>query len=267
MRTKLMPPQLNGAPEQQIAALRDWMFQRVKELDTIVNAQADKVTVTKDGSGRTVISNGDETAIRKMAGDLKSLILKTANEVESYADKKVESFGSEYVARSEFGTYQQTVQATMETTAQGVAENYDLIQAVTSNVNHLFDSYEEIRGQVVRGVVQDPEYSPGSELHPTEYVVGIAISQNIQVSGEVAPTEAINPDDGHTYYYLNSGQTFGLYTSTGWQFWINGLKVGWYSSLDGNLHVTSMKIEKTIQMGDWILKQNGTSFGILYVGV
>ena len=264
MKTKLMPPQLSGTPEQQIAAMRDWMFQRVKELDAVVNAGEDNVKVTKDGSGRTVITNGDEAAIRGMASDLKSLILKTANEVEAYADKKVESFSSEYVARSEFGVFQQTVEATMETTAQGVAENYDLIQSVTSDVNTLFDSYEEIRGQVVRGIVQDPEYTPGSELHPTEYVIGVAIAQDIQISGEADPGDA--PDDGHTYYYLNSGQTFGLYTSTGWQFWINGLKVGWYSSLDGVLHVASLKIEKTVQMGDWILRQRGTNFGILYVG-
>lgn len=259
-----MPPQLSGAPEQQIAALRDWMFQRVKELDTIVNTEADNVAVTKDSSGRTVITNGDEAAIRNMASDLKSLILKTANEVEAYADRKVETFSSEYVARSEFGVFQQTVQATMETTAQGVEENYELIQAVTDDVNTLSSYYEDISGQIVRGIVRDPEYTPGSELHPTEYVIGVAIAQDIQVSGEADPGDA--PDDGHTYYYLNSGQTFGLYTSTGWQFWINGLKVGWYSSLDGNLHVASIKIEKTLQMGDWILKQRGTNFGILYVG-
>ena len=222
-----MPPQLTGAPEQQIAALRDWMFQRVKELDAIVGSDADKATVTKDGSGRTIITSGDEAAIRSLASDLKSLILKTANEVEAYADKKVESFSSEYVARSEYGVFQQTVQATMETTAQGVAENYDLIQSITDDVNTLSDHYEEISGQVVRGIVQDPEYTPGSELHPTEYVVGIAIAQDIQVSSEAQQGDTNKPNDGHTYYYLNSGQTFGLYTSTGWQFWINGLKVGW----------------------------------------
>lgn len=264
MKTKLMPPRLIGTPEQQIAALRDWMFQSVKDLDNIVNVETGNVTVTKDGSGRTVYSNGAEAAVKNMASDLKSLILKTANEVEAYADRKMETFSSEYVARSDFGTYQQAAQATMETTAQGVTENYDLIQSLTSNVNMLASYYEDIQGQIVRGIVQDPEYSPGSELHPTEFVVGIAIAQNIQVSGEVDPGDA--PDDGHTYYYLNSGQTFGLYTSTGWQFWINGLKVGWYSSLDGNLHVASMKVERTIQMGDWILRQNGANFGVLYVG-
>lgn len=266
MRAKLMPPQLTGTPEQQIASLRDWMFQRVKELDTIANGEDDNVVVSRDGSGRTIIKKGDDSAVRNMASDLKSLILKTANEVEAYADRQMETFSSEYVARSEYGVFQQTVQATMETTAQGVAENYDLIQAVTTDVNTLADYYEEISGQVVRGIVRDPEYTPGSELHPTEYVIGLAISQDIQVSSEVQPGDVNNPDDGHTYYYLNSGQTFGLYTSTGWQFWINGLKVGWYSSLDGNLHVASIKIEKTLQMGDWILKQRGTNFGILYVG-
>lgn len=259
-----MPPQLSGSPEQQIAALRDWMFQRVKELDVISSVETDDVVVTKDGSGRTIITKGESSTVQKMASDLKSLILKTANEVEAYADRKMETFSSEYLARSEFGVFQQTVQATMETTAQGVEENYDLIQAVTDDVHTLSEHYEEISGQVVRGIVQDPEYEPGSELHPTEYVIGIAIAQNIQVSGEVDPGDA--PDDGHTYYYLDSGQTFGLYTSTGWQFWINGLKVGWYSSLDGNLHVASIKIEKTIQMGDWALKQRGSNFGILYVG-
>ena len=92
-------------------------------------------------------------------------------------------------------------------------------------------------------------------------MTGIAISQNLQFTGEVS-----RGDDGFSYYELASGQTFGLYTSTGWQFWIDGYKRGWYNAVDGMLHIANVAVESALQLGGgWRLIDDG-GLGIKYTG-
>ena len=71
---------------------------------------------------------------------------------------------------------------------------------------------------------------------------------------------------GLTYYELAPGQTLGLYTSTGWQFWLNGSKRGWFDSRDGMLHVANLAVENSLRLGgDWLITTSG-GFGLRYVG-
>ena len=72
-------------------------------------------------------------------------------------------------------------------------------------------------------------------------------------------------DGGWSYYELSPGQTLGLYTSTGWQFWVNGRKVGWFDSADGMLHTVSQVVEEEIRIGDWVISAVG-GYGIKYTG-
>ena len=65
---------------------------------------------------------------------------------------------------------------------------------------------------------------------------------------------------------LAPGQTLGLYTATGWQFWINGSKRGWFDSEDGMLHVANIVVEDKLQIGDgWLMTTTG-GFGLRYTG-
>ena len=73
-------------------------------------------------------------------------------------------------------------------------------------------------------------------------------------------------EDGADYYQLSSGQTFGLYTSTGWQFWINGWKKGWYDSVDGMLHIANVAVENALQLGGQWQLVNSDGLGIKYTG-
>ena len=114
-----------------------------------------------------------------------------------------------------------------------------------------------LNGEIRRGIVRDP--STGQD------VLGIAISQSLVFSG------AEKQDDDIIYYRIDSSlaQTFGLYTSTGWQFWISGRKVGWFDSTDatGALHVSSAIIENGLRFGeDWIVDQNSNGIGLRYIG-
>jgi hypothetical protein len=109
-----------------------------------------------------------------------------------------------------------------------------------------------IRGEIRRGLITDPESG--------ETAMGIAISEELSFTG-VEHTEA-----GLTYYELTPGQTLGLYTATGWQFWINGSKRGWFDSRDGMLHVANLAVETSLMLGGgWLITASG-GFGIRYMG-
>lgn len=267
-----MPPMLSGSVAQNIANLRAYLVRMVNELNDVATAASDGTAIAAAPSVQKAMTaaSKDKTAedIRKNAESLKSLIVKTANElaekitsgdssVMHYADERVDTLSSVYVAQSEFGTFQENIQAQITATARGVVESYDYDSAIESaqdDIEALRRYYTSIDGEIRRGIVQDPETG--------EYVTGIAISQNLQFSGECAPGDSNNPQDGYTYYYLSSGQTFGLYTSTGWQFWIDGVRRGYFNSEDGVLHISRVQAEESMQFGDsWLITSAG-GFGM-----
>ena len=93
-----------------------------------------------------------------------------------------------------------------------------------------------------------------------------AIPSSITGNFRIAFRHFDNPGDGYTYYYLNAGQTFGLYTSTGWQFWIGGVRRGWFSSEDSMLHVSNIVVENRLQLGaDWEITTEG-GLGLRWIG-
>lgn len=180
-----------------------------------------------------------------------------------YSQTKREEYDSLYIAQSEFGTFTESISRTVEESARGVVDSYhfgEMIQGVSDKTDLLQEYYTSLNGEIRRGIVEDPE-------HLGTYVLGIAISQNLQFSGICGEGDPNNPGDGFDYYYLNSGQTFGLYTSTGWQFWIDGYKRGWYNSEDGMLHVAKILVEQTLQIGEfWQVLSDGSGLEFKYIG-
>lgn len=261
---------LRGSTEQQVKQIRDYLVRMSRSLGTAESAPT--ATAVQSGRGRTgetASGNPDKEtvdAIRTTAARLKALIVKTAedlgtqissdvNGVYAHIDSVENSLSSIYLARSDFGAYTETVQSTIEQTAKRTVESYDY-QAQIDAVNALYgdmDNYvTAIRGEIRRGIITDPETG--------EEQMGIAISENLSFTG-VTRTE-----NGQIYYELSPGQTLGLYTAKGWQFWINGSKRGWFDSTDGMLHTANMVVEDALQVGDrWQMSAVG-GLGIRYIG-
>lgn len=269
------PPMMTGDNSRDIANLRDYLFRMAKSLDPVIAAtDSTGLSVSYQG-GRPVTKAASAASteikeVQKNAAELKSLIIKTANNVRTetvareqgdantligakdYVTEREAVYGQTYVAQSEYGTFTQTVSREIEETNAGVSENYRLIEGITSNVSELQEYMRAVNGEILRGIVLDP--STG------QYAVGIAISQQINVKATMSQgAAAAKPDDSQVYYEIDNaidgdaGQTFGLYTSTGWQFWINGAKVAWLDSLDadGMLHVASVQVEKRVVHGGY----------------
>lgn len=261
--THELPPILRGSEQQQLSALRDYLVRLAQSLNAVDSA----TIVTSSTSDKVTKRVTDD--LKQQAADLRSLIIKTADALDVRIETNAEgiddingtisTLGNTYVTQSAFGTYKESVLQTIENTAKATIESYgysSMISALNAGLDSISEYLTLIDGEIRRGVIEDPL------TH--QDVLGIAISQSLVfTSGTVE-------QDGLTYYRIDSSQaqTFGLYTSTGWQFWINGQKVGWFDSTSSSaLHVASAIIESGLRFGeDWILDQNSNGIGFRYIG-
>ncbi len=246
------PPILTGSEQQQIRSIRDYLVRLAKSLD---EASLDAAPESAEKERQTA---DKLAAIRKNAANLRALIVKTADAAESVAlelGATRQEMASYYLAKSDFGSYIEQAQTSFAATARGVVESYDfqsLIDAVSARTAALDSYLTSIRGEIRRGVITDPGTG--------EQALGIAIAENLQFTG------AVHTEDGLDYYELSPGQTLGLYTASGWQFWVNGSKRGWFDSADGSLHVVSEVVEDMLQLGaGWVFSTVG-GLGIKYTG-
>ena len=247
---------MRGSPADQTKQLRDYLVRMTKEIQTASSPETIQQIVRQEvSSGNKSKSDDSIKEARRRAQALKSLIIKTADEVYSYVDRIVTELDSVYIAKSDFGEYTETIRRISEETAKETIDSYEytsMIEALSSSVDDLDTYVTMINGQIRRGIVTDPETG--------EEVLGITISEDLQFTGQT------HDEGGLTYYYLAPGQTLGMYTSTGWQFWINGVKAGWFDSRDGKLHVANIIVENSLQIGTgWLITTNG-GFGIRYIG-
>ena len=241
-----IPPRLQGSPEQQLVAMRDYLVRLSQSLEQVGRSAA-APAVPNAGAAASAQENAAEQ-VKSTARALKALIIKTADEITAYTDSRVESFESLYVAKSDYGSYYNQIETQVAQTARDTVESYHYTEAFGEMNAYLTD----LGGQIRRGVIEDPETH---EVH-----LGIAISEQLSFTGQT------QTEGGLTYYELAPGQTLGLYTSRGWQFWIGGVRRGWFSSEDSMLHLSNIVVENRLQLGsEWdVTRANG--FGLRYIG-
>ena len=265
-----LPPMLRGSEKQQIDAIRSYLVQMANELtrlgtdvETLAAAgaggslPAGNELVGRYGGGTkaSAAPEADAELMQANVKNLKSLISSTADTVRSYADSLVSSLSSVYVAQSEFGELTENISSEIEQTARGTVEAFGYqsqIDALNAQADEATRAVQSINGEIRRGIITDP--STGEE------VLGIAVAEQLSFTGERRTV------GGTEYYELSPGQTLGLYTATGWQFWVNGSKRGWFSSADGMLHLTKLIVEESFQLaGSWLVSSSN-GYGIRWVG-
>lgn len=245
-----------------------------------------------DGSGKTpivvgIVGRGDEqqaqidTVIEQTdelwqtSTDLRSQIIQSANnlkiDIEANAGSindlsgQVTNIMNTYVTSDYIeGQFTSSLRQTINNDVNNIVEHYDYTEIVTGLVGDDLDTLKSfatlINGEIRRGMIYDSALGVD--------VLGIAISQNIQFY----ENDPLNPPavvDGNTYYRIMANQTFGFYTSYGWQFYVNGVKVGWFDSMDSKaaLHVASEVVDDGIQFGSaWEIVQTSNGIGFRYIG-
>ena len=243
-----LPPILSGAPEQQLVALRDYLVRLAQSLETV--SEAAVVEARQAAAEVSPAKEAIQEEVRETEGALRSLIIKTADVIQQNIDSITTELHQDYLAISTFGEYQENINTTIVQTARNTVEEYDF----EAQIRSLNESITTINGEIIRGFVEDPTTG--------NIVMGIAIAQTLSYSETDTETDA----NKNVYYKIADQQTFGLYTSTGWQFWLKGTKIGWFDSLYQMLHTVKLAVETSLTLGDgWVFTTTG-GLGIKYTG-
>lgn len=223
------PPQFGGDERQQLVQVRSYLYQLAETLNqnlnnlTLDNFRPDTKQVISGASQES------EAAIKENAATLKALIIKTAAVIEAQIDEISTELETDYVAKSEFGTYTKQAEAQITANAEGITQNYERVEHITGQ----FDEYVLTTSGYIRTGITVVE-EDGTEA------VGIEIGD---LEGE-SPMKA-------------------TFTSEKLAFWQNGVQVAWISN--GQWSAKAIDIKDMITLGSWqITKTNG--FSIRWVG-
>ena len=248
------PPILSGTALQQIAALRDYLVRRTRAAEGEESAALAPQNREATRAASPQLSAPAAAAL-DAAPALRALVVKTADTVLHQVELLSRSLRENYLALSDFGAYQEQLDLAIRATARQIVESYDFssrLSAAEAREGELGEELRQLRGQIRRGWIQDPETG--------EIAFGIAVSEDLRF------TAASVTENGQRYEVLAPGQTLGLYTASGWQFWMNGSKRGWFDASDGQMHVGSLAVEQELRLGgDWLCTAAG-GFGIRCLG-
>ena len=162
---------------------------------------------------------------------LKALIIKTADTVESQIEAVEMELNSSYIAKSEWGTYEEILKAEMEATAQGVVQAYGY-DAQLSAANDQIADFEDYK-------INTQQYIKTGLLYYEDSVprYGVAV-------GEKLTTVEV---DGETL--LARTDLCATFTADKLAFWQHGQEVAYVSN--SKLYITALEILGSITLGNW----------------
>ena len=129
----------------KVEQVRAYLYQLTEQLKWALNSiDSAGVQVLQKGSKSTKPKTADEEA-QATFGAIKSLIIKSADIVEAYSEQIKESLAGEYVAKSDFGTYQENTEKNRIADSKGVEDLYKSVQKITTDVERLIEVNARIR--------------------------------------------------------------------------------------------------------------------------
>ena len=227
------PPMLQGNQTQQLQDVRRYLFRLVDQLNSSLN----NLTAESFSPGGVQAQTGVTDEDKQTQADLKSLIIKNANEVRETIEVISKTLKSEYVAISDFGTFREDMENTITETAAGLEQEISTRSEVVNNF------IAATNGYIRQGVVGYDGATP---------IIGIAIGQDIRVTGV---TETVG---GKVYEEIDTSQNMSVWTTTKLSFYVNGGEVAYFAN--DALYVTGIHTG-TVTFPNWVVDDgNGLSF-------
>ena len=231
-----MPAYPSGTVEQQVLQQYSYLFQMAQQLNLTLEAAENSRTAAVQAAGKSRAAQGTEQEYQ----NLKSLIIKTAESVRSETQRVETELRSSYVAKSEFGAYQEQVDAKFTATAEDVTQSIRYVSELEGRLDEqagdlqgLISYRTETRGYIRQGIVGYEDTVP---------IIGIAIGQDIQTTG----TQSV---DGKTYDVIDTSHNMSGWTSKKLSFYVEGTEIAYFSN--GALHVGHVELDRITAAGKW----------------
>lgn len=211
-----------------------------------------------DSAARKVLGGGmseeQQKTLNAGLGNLKSLIIKTADAVQAEMQVLETSLESKYVAVSDFGAYQEDIAAQLTATAEKIEQTisyYAALSDALGGVSDEFDAYTvEVQGYIRQGIIGYEDAVP---------VIGIAIGRDLTVTG------AQETVDGKVYDVIDTSSNMSVWTPDKLGFYINGTEAAYFSN--GALYVGTVIVQTKLVLGQnkWQI-DHANGFAVKWIG-
>ena len=231
-----MPPCPAGSVQQQLTQQYSYLFQMAQQLNlalsSLENGTAAGTAAAQRRSGKKTAAAADSPDQAQQYNNLKSMIVKTAQQVRRSMEQLEVRLGEEYVAASQFGTYVQRLSAYLEANPEALTQYYSFCSDLAADVKAVdaaFSSYRlDTEGYIRTGIVYYEGASP---------VYGVAVGQNLTT------TEI----DGHQVVEQNNFRA--VFTAQRLSFWQDSTEIAYVSN--NRLYITNITVLDSITIGPW----------------
>lgn len=238
MTTISMPPYPTGTAAQIAARQYSYLFQMAQQLNLALEALESGAAVQGQGSVQSAPAGSAVIALQQQYENLRSQIVKTAQQVEKTTESLTAKLHEEYVAQSDFGTYVQRLSAYLEANPEALTQYYGFcgdLQANVAAVDAAFNHYRiDTQGYIRTGIVSYEGDTP---------VYGVAVGQNLT-------TRQV---DGETVVEQNNFRA--VFTARRLGFWQDDTEIAYLS--DNRLYITDITVLSGLNVGSWRLDSNG----------
>ena len=245
-----MPASPAGSLRQQVMQQYAYLFQMAQQLNLALEQleQAESGTVRAAGAS----SGGAAGSTKLAAADrqyqkLRSMIVKTADQVRHTREELTARLQEEYVAVSDFGSYVASLSAYLEANPEAVTQYYSFfsdLKADVEAVDAAFRHYKvDTEGYIRTGIVSYDGAVP---------VYGVAVGQDL-VCREV---------DGEQVVEQNNFRA--VFTATRLSFWQDATEVAYVSN--NRLYITNITVLGGIAIGDWSVEAAESGLAFRWIG-
>ena len=230
------PPALMGTEAQQIIQIRSYLFRISEMLNSALTEQNIVVEQTRQLQSGSVSNEVFTTELDAQYNNVKSLIIKTADIVERELKEYVLNTMSSYIAKSEWGTYEEEINSQITAGAEAVLQEIGYSSTI-SDLKDGIASFEEYRIET-GGFIKSGIIDYGEDNYP---IFGIAIGQGLKSKNVTLP-------NGEVYEEIDTREKLATYTSDRITFWQNGQEVAYISNSE--MGIATVHIRNKIRLGD-----------------
>ena len=254
-----LPPTLMGTEAEQLVQMHRFLFRLSEEISRALDMQ--EIALQEDAAKQIEVSQqaANKELITQQTA-LKSLIIKTADVVKTEMDTLETTLRQLYIAKSEWGSYEENIKNDMVATAQGVVQSFDFesrLQAAEAGISMLKLMHHWYWGRakigdykvISSGYIQSGIIGEDDDGFP---IIGVAIGQDLKST----------VIDGQTY--IDMTRNLATYTPDCITFWQNGVEAMHINS--GEMSIASARIFRRLTVGDeWeVSRKHG--FTVKWIG-
>jgi hypothetical protein len=231
----LQLPNITGTTAQdQIRQIKSFLYSTTEQLNYVIgNLEKSATSIVEQIKNTSAATDTHEKA-QSTFNSIKSLIIKSADIIESYGDVIKERLEGEYLAISDFGEYQRATAADIVKTSESVETMYQNVQQLTSALLETNEVLMKVTANIKTGLLYYDENGVPR--------YGLEIGEKSEVDG----VETFNK------YARFTANRLSFYDQ-------NGYEVAYIS--DYKLYITNVEIAGNLKLGGYLYD---TSNGIAH---